>query len=284
MGLADMENGLKDMLDSMKREIKEEDGEKRQQKPAKKPSEEIDLDDFLSDIPGLMSREKRKAPGQGGFKDQAAGRHQGSFQSPFTGSGQQGGSYQGTFAGNGQAGRNQKAEFQSPFTGNGQQADVQSQRAEFQSPFTGGGRQQAASPVKTVKGSKKLKAGERYHILLIDDDVRVLKMMKEILREDYDTAVATNGDIALKFLDRHGTDLILLDYMMPGENGKQVLERIRQNPVYYDVPVVFLTGMSDTEKVQECLALRPQGYMLKPVKQEELLKRVRSILNAANRN
>lgn len=118
----------------------------------------------------------------------------------------------------------------------------------------------------------------RYHILIVDDDTRVLKMMKEILKNDYDTGVATNGDIALKFLEKHSTDMILLDYMMPGRNGKEVLEQIRKNPKYYNIPVIFLTGMSEAEKVKECLALRPKGYMLKPIRQSVLLEKVKEIL------
>lgn len=140
--------------------------------------------------------------------------------------------------------------------------------------------EQVKSPEKVVSPIKlKPKKQERRpHVLIVDDDIRILKMIKEILKDDYDTAVASNGDIALKFLERHETDLILLDYMMPGKNGKVVLEKIRENPLFTNVPVFFLTGMSDAGKVRECLALRPQGYMLKPVKREELLKKLKEIL------
>lgn len=139
--------------------------------------------------------------------------------------------------------------------------------------------EQVKSPekVQPIK-SKPTKQEKRSHVLIVDDDIRILKMIKEILKDDYDTAVASNGDIALKFLERHETDLILLDYMMPGKNGKVVLEKIRENPAFANVPVFFLTGMSDVGKVRECLALRPQGYMLKPVKREELLKKLKEIL------
>lgn len=130
------------------------------------------------------------------------------------------------------------------------------------------------TPVNTARNVPK----ERQHILIVDDDIRILKMIREIVKEDYDTAVASNGDIALKFLERYKTDLILLDYMMPGKSGKDVLKEIRENSALANVPVFFLTGMSDAEKVKECLALRPQGYMLKPVKREELLKKLKEIL------
>ncbi|MDE5932549.1 MAG: response regulator [Lachnospiraceae bacterium] len=117
-------------------------------------------------------------------------------------------------------------------------------------------------------------ASQRAHILVVDDDPLMLKMLKEQLREDYDVATAVSGKIAMKFLERKKTDLILLDYEMPGENGPAVLERLRANEVTKDVPVIFLTGVSDSEKIQEALALKPQSYLLKPVDHEKLLSAI----------
>lgn len=113
-------------------------------------------------------------------------------------------------------------------------------------------------------------ASQRAHILVVDDDPLMLKLMKEQLRDDYDVATAVSGKIAMKFLERKKTDLILLDYEMPGENGPEVLERLRANKATRDVPVIFLTGVSDREKIQEALALKPQSYLLKPVDHEKL--------------
>lgn len=111
---------------------------------------------------------------------------------------------------------------------------------------------------------------QRAHILIVDDDPLMLKMLKEQLREEYDVATAVSGKIAMKFLERKTTDLILLDYEMPGENGPEVLERLRANETTRNVPVIFLTGVSDREKIQEALALKPQSYLLKPVDHEKL--------------
>lgn len=120
--------------------------------------------------------------------------------------------------------------------------------------------------------------GEKLHVLVVDDDIRVLKLVQEILKADYSVSVAPSGKVALKFLERHGTDLVLLDYMMPEMNGKKVLEKIRANPSFSNLPILFLTGVSDRDRVKECLMLRPKGYMLKPIKQEDLLRKVKSIL------
>lgn len=102
----------------------------------------------------------------------------------------------------------------------------------------------------------------------------MLKMLKEQLREDYDVATAVSGKIAMKFLERKKTNLILLDYEMPEENGPAVLEKLRANDATKDVPVIFLTGVSEREKIQEALALKPQSYLLKPVDREKLLNAI----------
>lgn len=113
-------------------------------------------------------------------------------------------------------------------------------------------------------------ADEKKHILVIDDDVNVLKMIKELIGDKYNVGTAISGNIAMKFLERKHTNLILLDYEMPGENGPQVLERLRAGEKTKDIPVVFLTGVSEREKIQEVLVLKPQGYLLKPVDHKKL--------------
>ena len=115
-------------------------------------------------------------------------------------------------------------------------------------------------------------SARRKHILVIDDDPMMLKLLKEHLHDEYDIATAISGKIAMKFLERKRTDLILLDYEMPVENGPAVLEKLRANEATKDLPVIFLTGVSDREKSQEALVLKPQGYLLKPVEREKLLE------------
>ena len=126
-----------------------------------------------------------------------------------------------------------------------------------------------------------VKAGEerRLHILVVDDDVRMLKVIKEHLKEKYDVATAINGKLAFKFLENKKTDLILLDYMMPGEDGLSILKKLHENPSTKDVPVIFLSGMSEQNKIQEALSERPQGYILKPIDREMLLSTIRSVLH-----
>ena len=118
----------------------------------------------------------------------------------------------------------------------------------------------------------------RKHILVVDDNAMMLKMLKEHLHGTYDVATAASGKVALKFLERKTTDLILLDYEMPEESGPDVLEKLRASELTKDIPVVFLTGVTDTRKVKEVLSLKPQSYLLKPVDRDKLLDTISKII------
>lgn len=115
------------------------------------------------------------------------------------------------------------------------------------------------------------KRQEKKHVLVIDDDPLMHKLIKEYLGDKYSVAAAINGKIAYKFLEAKETNLILLDYEMPDENGVEVLEKIRLNPKHANIPIVFLTGVSDRERLYKVLMMKPQGYLTKPVDREKLI-------------
>ncbi len=102
----------------------------------------------------------------------------------------------------------------------------------------------------------------------------MLKVIKEHLHEDYDVATAVSGRVALKFLERRTTDLILLDYLMPEESGLEVLEKLRAKEETKDIPVIFLTGVTERKKIKNALVMRPQGYLLKPVDHDKLMEEI----------
>ena len=118
----------------------------------------------------------------------------------------------------------------------------------------------------------------RKHILVVDDDFRMLKLIKSYLDDSYDIATAINGKVALKFLESKMTNLILLDYEMPGENGPAILEKLRGNPSTAQIPVIFLTGINDRKKIQQVLALKPQGYLLKPIDHDKLVEAIEATI------
>lgn len=137
-----------------------------------------------------------------------------------------------------------------------------------------------AQLAKEEEKEKKLReaAEKKKHILVVDDDSSVLKLMKSYLVERYDVATAISGKIALKFLEAKKTDMVLLDYEMPEENGAEVLAKIRENPATQNLPVVFLTGVTDRKKIMEVLAMKPQGYLTKPIDMEKLSSTIKGVL------
>lgn len=112
------------------------------------------------------------------------------------------------------------------------------------------------------------------HILVVDDNPIVLKLIRAYLQDDYKVSVVNSGTVAVEFLLKYKPDLILLDYMMPLYNGATVLKVIQSREETKNIPVFFLTGKTDRETVEECIALRPAGYIVKPVAKSTLLDKL----------
>lgn len=119
---------------------------------------------------------------------------------------------------------------------------------------------------------------DKKHVLVVDDSPILLRSVKSMLEKTYKISVATSGEQALKLVGKKQPDLILLDYEMPGYDGKKTLELLRENPNTSNIPVIFLTGVSDKEHVVEVLALKPEGYILKPPNKEKMLRGIREAL------
>ena len=126
---------------------------------------------------------------------------------------------------------------------------------------------------------RQTQSPDRPRILVVDDATIIHKTIKGYLDSRYEVATAISGKIALRFLKTKEVSLILLDYEMPDMNGPAVLEELRKDPYLSSIPVVFLTGINDTEKIKNALALKPQGYLLKPVDRESLLAKIREFVD-----
>lgn len=116
------------------------------------------------------------------------------------------------------------------------------------------------------------------HILVVDDDKDILRMLKSALEDKYDVTTVSSGKMAEKYLETKISDLILLDYRMPGESGADVLAKIREDGRLANIPVVFLTGVTDSDKVQQVLSMNLQGYLLKPINMDRLFLLIRSLI------
>ena len=109
-------------------------------------------------------------------------------------------------------------------------------------------------------------------ILVVDDSGAVLRNVKGWLEEKYQVALANSGAMAIKYLSLNRPDLVLLDYEMPVVDGKQVLEIMRTEMDFSDIPVIFLTGKNDRESVMKVMDLKPEGYLLKTIPPQEIVQ------------
>jgi signal transduction histidine kinase len=116
-------------------------------------------------------------------------------------------------------------------------------------------------------------------VLVVDDHPENLKMLGNILKENgCMLAFATNGAKALNSLKQKLPDLILLDIMMPGMNGFEVCQRLKQNVATKDIPVIFLSAKTEKKDVIHGLELGAVDYVTKPFNHKELITRVNTHL------
>ncbi|MBQ7677242.1 MAG: response regulator [Lachnospiraceae bacterium] len=115
-------------------------------------------------------------------------------------------------------------------------------------------------------------------VLIVDDNAGTLRNIKSMLDDTYEVTVATSGMKALTMIGKKRPDLILLDYEMPIVDGKQTLEMIRAESDIANIPVIFLTGVSDREHIEAVISLKPAGYMLKPPVKAKILEAIAKVI------
>ena len=111
-------------------------------------------------------------------------------------------------------------------------------------------------------------------VLVVDDSVTVRQGIRKLLDEDYDVTPAQSGTAALRCMILDKPDLVLLDYEMPVCDGQQVLEMMRSEEVFADIPIIFLTGRADPETVKKLIALKPDGYLVKGLKPAQIKQKI----------
>jgi len=111
-------------------------------------------------------------------------------------------------------------------------------------------------------------------VLVVDDSGAMLRNVKGWLEDRYQVILANSGTMAIKYLALNRPDLVLLDYEMPVVNGKQVLEMIRSETEFSDIPVIFLTSKNDRESITQVMGLKPEGYLLKTMKPDDIVKTI----------
>lgn len=116
-------------------------------------------------------------------------------------------------------------------------------------------------------------------ILIVDDEEANRDILsRRLIKEGYTVATATGGREALEMLRVANYDLVLLDVMMPGVDGYEVLARIKAEPLLHGTHVIMITALSDKTSVMRCLELGAADYVGKPFELTFLKSRIRQTL------
>jgi DNA-binding NarL/FixJ family response regulator len=122
----------------------------------------------------------------------------------------------------------------------------------------------------------ELRGERRDTVLVVDDTPESLGFLTDMLDgAGYTVLIATDGESALRLVDQITPDLVLLDAVMPGLDGFETCRRLKKKPPLAHLPVIFMTGLSETEHVVQGLAAGGVDYVAKPIVVEELLARMR---------
>src|SRR5689334_9584146 len=122
-------------------------------------------------------------------------------------------------------------------------------------------------------------ADKRPVILIVDDTPANLGVLVELLSaHDFAVSVAEDGESALELIEYVMPALILLDVLMPELDGYATCERLKQHPVARDVPVIFMTGLTDTVNKVRGFELGAVDYITKPFQHEEVMARINTHL------
>ena len=119
------------------------------------------------------------------------------------------------------------------------------------------------------------------HILVVDDDNRIRDLLKDFLTDkSYIVSTAENAEKAKNILEYFNFDVIILDVMMPGQNGFDLTKEIKKN---MKVPIILLTAKGEVENRIKGLELGADDYLGKPFEPKELLLRIKNIINKNNK-
>lgn len=119
-------------------------------------------------------------------------------------------------------------------------------------------------------------------ILIVDDDIMTLKILKKSLEDDFDVITENAGYRFVEKMESYDADLIILDVEMPVVNGLDAFDEVIRNPRMRDVPVAFLSGVSNPNLVRKVMQKGAVGYIVKTTPVDEIVARINDFLNKSS--
>ncbi|MEA3290032.1 MAG: diguanylate cyclase [Campylobacterota bacterium] len=119
-------------------------------------------------------------------------------------------------------------------------------------------------------------------ILIVDDTKSNINILIELLSDDYDILACRDGQTAIEMAQEDKPDLILLDIMMPEMDGFEVCEKLKEDPTTKEIPIIFITAMSDEDSIEKAYDFGGSDYVTKPFRPKELKARVKRELQVVS--
>jgi len=119
-------------------------------------------------------------------------------------------------------------------------------------------------------------------ILVVDDEPHIRRVLSSILAsQGFDVITASDGMEGLELMGENDVDLVILDLMVPGANGLEILSKIRSNPDQADTPVIILTAKGQDTDRDAALAGGASDFLTKPFSPKKLIARIQEILGVS---
>lgn len=122
------------------------------------------------------------------------------------------------------------------------------------------------------------------HIIVVDDVTTNLHYIGEVLKDKYTLSMAKSASQALKMMEKNKPDLLLLDIKMPVMDGYQMMETVRKDPRFVNIPVIFLTADNENGSESKCLQMGASDFIRKPFVPEVMLSRIERVLVQEEKN
>lgn len=137
-----------------------------------------------------------------------------------------------------------------------------------------------AATDSTNNGSEESK-NDSIRVLVVDDDELTRKLIQRLLEREFDVQVTmlSNGLEGLEYAQKHKPDLIILDLMLPGMNGFEILKKLRNDDLLRDTNVILVSAKSRSEDIERGFDLTADEYITKPFQPKEFVVRVRRLID-----
>ena len=130
-----------------------------------------------------------------------------------------------------------------------------------------------------IQATEKAKEAKKDSILVVDDQMVNLRILLNLLKHhNFQVKTAQSGEEALEILEHFKADLILMDVMMPGLNGFDTCQIIKETPATADIPVIFITALDSTKDKITAFEAGGVDYITKPFQKQEVLARINTHL------